>query len=616
MKKNYLLNLVLLLISIFFINSCRQELTVYEEANLKRETDFFKNAETKINKIDGGIELLELLKSENEKTQFVSKLSDQKGIPVWDKIIIDKSVVQNKNGETTNEQRILIPLTEDDIFMSSYITVKINENGEVTELDNISNKKLYDIIHNTTISKEIRETIISNIIFTNYQTFGYKKFMNIPEDLFPDVPLDSGKTTKTIQLSSEENNSSSSNSIGSKQMQLVCFTYEVETCGSCGHYTTFTKCSYVYVDYGGGSGGDGGYGGTGNPGNGGGGGTGTGTGNNTPWYLMNPNIDIYTYNSNVRGVFKSLTDFNIVLEKEHLDYIQPKSALTNTLRNCLTNNTIYKSTFVYSLLEDYAFAYPTPDANILNNKLTSFYSTLFSINPKTNWLEFYKLFYINNVTLQQFQRWFVNPITHQDLIDELQGYPCAQSILGQLPNMSNDIALAMRNIFQNNKNYNIYFRAKSGLGNVDGETFSSFSKEFNTFRSVIYLNDIVLQNATKEYILITMYHEVIHAFLDYEKYRLGDSAFHDQYPGVLVGYDNDTNGRQINRYTFLPQHNQLGAFLSQLENILSNYNPNLPSATVKAIAKAGITTMTAQENQLNQNERNTVLNSYVGTKCP
>jgi len=221
-----------------------------------------------------------------------------------------------------------------------------------------------------------------------------------------------------------------------------------------------------------------------------------------------------------------------------------------------------------------------------------------------------------DISWTQFEKWFVNPITQQDIISELQGYPCAQSIVGQLPTLSNDIASAMRNVFQNSKNYKIIFRAKTGLGAVDGETFSSFSPEFGTFRSVIYLNDVVLQNSTKEYILITMYHEVIHAFLDYEKFRLGETAFQNEYPSVIVGYDYDTNGHRVNRYTFLPQHNQLGAFLSQLENILSTYNPNLPIETVKAMAKAGITTMTAQEQQLNSNERSTLTNNHKGTKCP
>jgi len=402
MKKNHLfkLSVVLLLFSILVVNSCRQELTVYDEANLNREADFFKNAESQLNKVNGGSQILNILKEENQKNHFVSMLSDQKGLPVWDKMIIDESFVENKDGESESEQRILLPLTEDDIFMSSYVVVAINQNDEVTLLENPTNKKLYEFIHNKSISKETRETVLSNIIFANYKTFGYKKFINIPEDLFSRVPLDSGKTTKTIQLVDEMQPKGLNKSSSSKEMLMVCITYQIPD-GSCtchGTYVDVTECSYIYA---GGGMGSGSGTGSGNTGGGSNGGSGSGTTtNNTPWYLMNPNIDIYTYNSNVRAVFKSLTDFSIILEKEHLDYLQPKTTLTTTVKNCLTNNTGYKSVFVYSMLDDYAFAYPTPDTNILNNKLTYLHNKMFAINPKTNWLEFWDAFSANeNVTL-------------------------------------------------------------------------------------------------------------------------------------------------------------------------------------------------------------------------
>lgn len=84
---------------------------------------------------------------------------------------------------------------------------------------------------------------------------------------------------------------------------------------------------------------------------------------------MNPDIDIYSYNGTVRGVFKSMTDQGFVLQKEHVDFLQANTILANTIRNvCLTNNTAYKSLFVYNLLDDYTFASPTPDVNVLNNK--------------------------------------------------------------------------------------------------------------------------------------------------------------------------------------------------------------------------------------------------------
>ena len=256
------------------------------------------------------------------------------------------------------------------------------------------------------------------------------------------------------------------------------------------------------------------------------------------------------------------------------------------------NSTIFNNVHSYLYNQDYSWEAV---------ELMTWAIGFFMENPGTTWT--------------QFENWFIKAFTQQDIINELQNYPCAQSIVQELPNLSNDIALKMRDIFQNSDNYHIIFRAKSGLGNIDGETRGSYSNT-GTFRAVIDLNDEVLQNATKEYILITMYHEVVHAFLDYERYRLGNTSFQNTYPYVLVGYDYDSSGNIVNRYTFLSGHNQLGAFLTQLENILSSYNPNLPQETIKAIAKAGITTMTSQESQLNRNERNTLLNNYKGTKCP
>ncbi|WP_160138073.1 hypothetical protein [Chryseobacterium sp. c4a] len=174
----------------------------------------------------------------------------------------------------------------------------------------------------------------------------------------------------------------------------------------------------------------------------------------------------------------------------------------------------------------------------------------------------------------------------------------------------------MKNIFSNSKDYNITFKAKSGLGDVDGTTFSSYSSEFGTFKAVINLNDNVLKNATKEYILVTMYHEAVHAYLDYEKFRLGTETFQTQYPSVIVGYDYAADGTMVNRYTFIEGHQQVGGFLTTLQNILTTYNSSLPIETAKAMAKAGITTMTSTENQLNRNERDTTLGKHKGTKCP
>jgi hypothetical protein len=205
---------------------------------------------------------------------------------------------------------------------------------------------------------------------------------------------------------------------------------------------------------------------------------------------------------------------------------------------------------------------------------------------------------------------------NQDLISELRGYPCAQNLIQLLPTLKNDLAVSMQQIFQNNTNYNIKFKPKTGLGNTDGITYPSISPEFGTFTATIYLNDQVLTHATKEYILVTMYHEVLHAFLAYELFKLGATAFHEKYLGVIVGYDYAADGTVINRFKYIDGHQQMVPFLTTLQNILSSYNPNLSQDVIVAMSRAGITTLTPEQVVLNSNERDTTSGNHQGTKCP
>lgn len=208
-----------------------------------------------------------------------------------------------------------------------------------------------------------------------------------------------------------------------------------------------------------------------------------------------------------------------------------------------------------------------------------------------------------------------NPSDPKDIkINELKDFPCAYQLVQQLPNLGNSIGDMMKSVFQNNNDVNLKFRPKSGLGIVDGTTFVSYT-DMGTFNATININEDILKNATKEYILVTLYHEVLHAFLGYEKYRLGDEAFYDQYPSVVVGVEYDASGVAINRYTFLPDHGQLGPYLNDLQDILLAYNPSLPPEVASAMAKAGITKLTPKESALNSAERDTSKGKSKGTSC-
>lgn len=395
-KKLFSISTLLFLFLLITLNSCRQELDVIaNQTNKEREAEFFSTAKnnSQTGKISTNQDLIiDILKKDNEQSHFVSKLDDKKGLPVWNSMLIQKNKNSSAKGVSGSEKTILIPLTEDGDFLSSYIVASINANNEITHLENVTNKELYEFVHNKSIPKDIRETALGNIIYTNNKVFGFKKFINIPEDLFTEIPLDKGKDTKTIKFVEKK---SSSSMASRTEMELLCYSYEADdpSC-SCHGTIIISKCFYVLVEYGGGgSTGDSGDS-TGGSTSGGGGSSGSGsTTNNTPWYLMNPDIDIYSYNPTIKGVFKSMTDQGFVLQKEHVDFLQENITLANTIRNvCLTNNTAYKSLFVYNLLDDYAFASPTPDVNVLNNKLNNFYLTTFTYFPKANWGQFFSFF--------------------------------------------------------------------------------------------------------------------------------------------------------------------------------------------------------------------------------
>ncbi|MDY3521661.1 hypothetical protein PG614_09295 [Riemerella anatipestifer] len=335
---------------------------------------------------------MKILKEENEKKGFVAKLKDTKAVPVWDKVIIDKvpknmglGVFGDSDNIVNSEQRIIIPLTQDGFFMSSYIVASINRNNEITYLENMDNSTLYGMVYNKSISKDIRENIMANIIFINNRAFGFKKFINVPGDLFSDIPLDSTKTTKTIKLVEDDSNKSIT---PNSMLELMCLIYEIDdpNC-SCHGTITSTKCFYIYVGGGGGaSSGEGGGGEGGKPESGDSGGSGVSS--NTPWYLMNPNINIYSYNTYPRAVFKAMTDYGIVLQKEHMDYMQSHPDVTNSILENLEYSNGHKAVFFYNFLREIWYKNPKPNSGILVNKFNSFYDKLFEINPTTTWFDF------------------------------------------------------------------------------------------------------------------------------------------------------------------------------------------------------------------------------------
>lgn len=220
--------------------------------------------------------------------------------------------------------------------------------------------------------------------------------------------------------------------------------------------------------------------------------------------------------------------------------------------------------------------------------------------------------------------------TTRDIIDSLGNYPCASSILAQLPFLKNDISGLINNTFNGNCDQHVKFVSANipngpngGFTDGDFEVKNiEFKNGFNwnagyIYESTIRINEDVLNYSTKEYMLVTMYHEALHAFLSVEKIRLG-GTFSLVYPDININFINLNNTKfNRNEKVFLNGHSQMGlAFFNGLKSAISNFNPNLPDATVSAMAASGIYTTTPSEIQLNSNERDVRNHNYKGTKCP
>ena len=195
--------------------------------------------------------------------------------------------------------------------------------------------------------------------------------------------------------------------------------------------------------------------------------------------------------------------------------------------------------------------------------------------------------------------------------------PCAKAVLNEIPKLKDDIANIIRETFDTNDKINITFVEKN-LFNANLDGIINDVKIFNgTININVFLNSDILKTATKEFILATMYHEVIHAFLRIEQIRLKEE-FDKKYPDIfIVNSQGIHNEKAYSKFEFIinRDHFKFAPFINKLTDAIISYNRNIPYNTAKAMAKSGIVRdMENWELQLNQNEREGN-NSRKGTKC-
>ena len=190
------------------------------------------------------------------------------------------------------------------------------------------------------------------------------------------------------------------------------------------------------------------------------------------------------------------------------------------------------------------------------------------------------------------------------IINELTN-PCAKALLAQAPNLNNDIARLMRNTFDTSDKFNITVSNKHLIGATGS---SSGQDNHGIINCNIILNDNMLKTASKEYILITLYHEVIHCFFIVEKERLGEIGFKQKYPYVRQISLPVGNGNEERKYLLMNKHNEFGPFLENLAQSILSLNPTFPIEKARALAKEGVVEeyMFSSEEKEYINEQKTV----------
>ncbi len=210
-----------------------------------------------------------------------------------------------------------------------------------------------------------------------------------------------------------------------------------------------------------------------------------------------------------------------------------------------------------------------------------------------------------------------------DIDDELDEFPCAQALVAQLTTLDNGLAKLLDEIFGESKNFNVNFESSNLLDdNVDGiETGQGLSSDHwgsPTYESTIQLNTFILENATKEYILVTMYHEAIHSYLRAKQNQLGTVAFNTKYPEITEYEYTYGNGKRTRKYEIDQNHTRFAIYVDALSDAIRSFNPNMPFASARAMAKMGIVagpSLSNAEKLLNGNERDVSKGNSKGTKC-
>jgi hypothetical protein len=181
LARNCLQTALLLMITAFFsLLSCtRRDFTTMPPHEPGFEQSFFNTTPGTSAPVQ---RIIQLLWEKNEKTGFVKNLPAHCGLPLWQKLAVQKSRGLLRGGDSSST--IIIPLTESNQSLSSILVATQEEDSISTVTCYDVNHYLYSICHTPGIDTTWVKNQLLLFFFMENRSFGTTIFYHLPNHLF------------------------------------------------------------------------------------------------------------------------------------------------------------------------------------------------------------------------------------------------------------------------------------------------------------------------------------------------------------------------------------------------------------------------------------------------
>ena len=165
-----------LLLMLAVAYSCKMDILAdVEDTAARNREEFFRQKNKGSANTRSGVDYVELLRQYDLQTNFTGTMADQQGLPIWEKMqILDHDSITS----------LYIPLSEDNLQLSSLLLVNVDASLSVKALRNFTNDYLKSFVYDTEYPTAKRQFLMDTFIQMDFLTFNQKNFTNLPSDLY------------------------------------------------------------------------------------------------------------------------------------------------------------------------------------------------------------------------------------------------------------------------------------------------------------------------------------------------------------------------------------------------------------------------------------------------